>query len=176
MSILTLNKFRKTFFGLKRPKPAKLRSKKCLILKNHLCSTMVRLTRTMGTNMVKTAIDLNLATNLKYLIRQISPGRSWTGNFWSGPSWWPETWNGSTGVCEWPKKVGSCPCSSWTETTGPVSTTYYFTQARETSVLIFYIACSSCTCAEHANHLEKFRKFALLFVHPVELYFIISLP
>ncbi len=32
MFILTLNKFRKTFFGLKRPKPIKKRYKKCLVL------------------------------------------------------------------------------------------------------------------------------------------------
>ncbi len=71
MSILTLDKFRKTCFGLKKPKPAKKKCKNCLILKNQLCSTMSRLTRYMGTSMVKAAMDLNLATNLKYLFRQM---------------------------------------------------------------------------------------------------------
>ncbi len=58
MSILTLNKFSKSFSGIKRPKNEKMKYKNCLIFENHPCITMPMLNRDMRPNMMKATIGL----------------------------------------------------------------------------------------------------------------------
>ncbi len=65
MSILILNKFRKSYIDLKRPTTAK-KDGKNVDIKNKSSDTMSKLTRDMDANMVKAVMNLNLTNNFKY--------------------------------------------------------------------------------------------------------------